>query len=259
MNLDIYTEEMRKSIWDKAFFMDKIPGVDCTIDFGCADASMICFLAKLFPRHDFLGYDISADMTRKALKNASSYFNVWIMQDLGEITTWVKLHTTAHGDNNISINFSSVLHEVFSKGSTDIHHVDLLINAVKPKYITIRDMYWNDKPQLVDRDESNRIYDMLDNDFFTKYVAHRGAIITQDQFVNLLLHHEWKNNGAEEEIKENYFSWKIDDIESIASDYIVVYENHYQLPFIAEKWKQEYNFWHPEITTHAQFILRRVD
>ena len=27
MDLDIYTTEMSKSIWDKAFFMDKIIGV----------------------------------------------------------------------------------------------------------------------------------------------------------------------------------------------------------------------------------------
>ena len=54
----IYTFEMSKSVWDKAFFMDKIPGVKCVIDFGCADGAMIRYLAPLFPDIYFIGYDI---------------------------------------------------------------------------------------------------------------------------------------------------------------------------------------------------------
>ena len=53
MNLDIYTTEMSKSVWDKAFFMDKIPGAKCVIDFGCADGAMMRFRAPLFPNITF--------------------------------------------------------------------------------------------------------------------------------------------------------------------------------------------------------------
>ena len=62
MNLDIYTTEMSKSVWDKAFFMDKIPGVKCVIDFGCADGAMIRYLAPLFPDIYFIGYDINNEL-----------------------------------------------------------------------------------------------------------------------------------------------------------------------------------------------------
>ena len=58
MNLDIYAEEMSKSVWDKAFFMDKIIGAKLVIDFGCADGAMIRMLAPLFPNTTFYGYDI---------------------------------------------------------------------------------------------------------------------------------------------------------------------------------------------------------
>ena len=59
MNFDIYTEEMSKSVWDKAFFMDKIIGAKLVIDFGCADGAMIRMLAPLFPNTTFYGYDIN--------------------------------------------------------------------------------------------------------------------------------------------------------------------------------------------------------
>jgi hypothetical protein len=35
-----YTDSMSKSIWDKAFFMDKIEGATAVIDFGCADGAI---------------------------------------------------------------------------------------------------------------------------------------------------------------------------------------------------------------------------
>ena len=66
MDLDIYTTEMSKSVWDKAFFMDKIPGVKCVIDFGCADGAMIRYLAPLFPDIMFVGYDISEEYIKIA-------------------------------------------------------------------------------------------------------------------------------------------------------------------------------------------------
>ena len=76
MNLDTYTSEMAKSVWDKSFFMDKIPGAKCIIDFGCADGTMIHFLAPLFPDIMFVGYDISAELIDRARHTAPYYANV---------------------------------------------------------------------------------------------------------------------------------------------------------------------------------------
>ena len=76
MNLDTYTSEMAKSVWDKSFFMDKIPGVKCVIDFGCADGAMIHFLAPLFPDIMFVGYDISSELIERARHTSPYYANV---------------------------------------------------------------------------------------------------------------------------------------------------------------------------------------
>ena len=76
MDLDIYTTEMSKSVWDKAFFMDKIPGVKCVIDFGCADGAMIRYLAPLFPDITFVGYDISRELIARARATGPYYANL---------------------------------------------------------------------------------------------------------------------------------------------------------------------------------------
>ena len=60
---------MKKSLWDKAFFMDKIIGVKCVIDFGCADASLICMLREIFPSMDFYGFDINEELLVRAREN----------------------------------------------------------------------------------------------------------------------------------------------------------------------------------------------
>ena len=72
MNLDTYTSEMAKSVWDKAFFMDKIPGAKCIIDFGCADGAMIRMLAPLFPNTTFYGYDINDELIIEAWRKLKS-------------------------------------------------------------------------------------------------------------------------------------------------------------------------------------------
>ena len=46
---------MRRSMWDKAFFMDKVSGAELIIDYGCADGSLIQFLHELFPAMRFIG------------------------------------------------------------------------------------------------------------------------------------------------------------------------------------------------------------
>ena len=92
MNLDIYTTEMSKSVWDKSFFMDKIPGVKCIIDFGCADGAMIRFLAPLFPDITFIGYDISEDLINCARANALSYANITFFKDYRHMISFVNSH-----------------------------------------------------------------------------------------------------------------------------------------------------------------------
>ena len=269
MDLDIYTTEMSKSVWDKAFFMDKIPGVQCVVDFGCADGAMIRYLSPLFPDIMFVGFDISSELIDRARKtppfNANIiYFNggIW---DTGD-DDLIKFVTAHYKADEICINFSSVLHEVFSStGGVDV--VQRFVRELNPKYITIRDMYCDDPVNFItSSSEVTPILDMMVRNYgirmaekFTEYSKKHGALKDWRDFTQLLMKVQWIDNGWEDEMKEDYFSWTLDKLYPIIGAYSPCFEARYQLPYLSEKWKKEYGWYNPDIHTHAQFILRRDD
>lgn len=270
MNLDIYTEEMTKSIWDKAFFMDKIIGVKCIIDFGCADGAMIHMLANLFPETTFYGYDFNDVLIDEAWSKLNieemnhvffyradntSYKSVRTFSDL------IKDVQERYQPDEICINFSSVLHEIFSSSPSGKEPIKTLIKELKPKYITIRDMYWHqnyfNSDYLTNRALSIMTPEMMP--YIEEYESHFNSILEPKELIHFLMKYQWKDNGWDEELKENYFSLDIYDFldNQCAYDYDLVFKNHYQLPYLTEQWLKEYNIFLPEAHTHAQFILRR--
>jgi len=260
MNLDIYTEEMSKSAWDKAFFMDKIPGAKCVIDFGCADGAMIRFLAPLFPSVEFFGYDINdelIDMGEQALPEENSNVSFWRNGELHKMIHWIK---DWYSMNEICINFSSVLHEVFSSSPSGKETIRCLVEELRPKYITIRDMYWHAAPDVnMLCSAENKIRAQVEEKYLSDYEATFGFMHSPQSITHFLMKYQWKDNGWEDEMKENYFSYTIKDFLNTMCQwqYTTIFESHYQLPYLTEKWKKEYGFFVPEAHTHAQFILRR--
>ena len=263
MNLDVYTEEMAKSVWDKAFFMDKIPGAKCVIDFGCADGAMIRYLAPLFPTTTFIGYDINEELISRASWTAPFHANVHFFMHIEDMIEFV-LNIKNFKSHEICINFSSVLHEVYST-TGGLYDIVQLQQTLRPKYITIRDMYYDEPPlkfsalgkemKIIEKIEENHKLAYYAKEFVNKF----GFLKTWDNVVHLLMKLQWVDNGWEDELKEDYFSWTIDKFLTAFDDkYEITFENRYQLPYLCEKWEEEYGWHNPEIHTHAQFILRRV-
>lgn len=263
MNLDIYTTEMSKSIWDKAFFMDKIPGVKCVIDFGCADASMICMLGKLFPSVDFYGYDINNDLLQRATENLSQApANVKTVYNFEGLEGLISRVKRTYKPQEICINFSSVLHEVFSSSPSGKQAIQRLISTLAPRYITVRDMYFSEfRDNLINPYTREAMLKDVNASDYAKFVDKFGNIKTWKDMIHFLMKYQWRDNGYEEELEENYFSWTLKDLISLLTiddedTYITIYENQYILPYYWEQWKK---FIGPSMHTHAQFILRRDD
>lgn len=260
MNLDIYTAEMSKSVWDKAFFMDKIPGVKCIIDFGCADGAMIRYLSNLFPDTMFIGYDINLHLIARARGTSPFNANVIYFTQIDDLIEFVFNHD--YKEEEICVNFSSVLHEVFSS-TGGIEVIQTLIGKLEPRYITIRDMYCDDPVEFGsggDAVDILTIIDKIQNQIkYAKEFKNKFGVITNwRDMTHLLMKLQWVNNGWENELEENYFSWKLEDILRLTgNNYSPVFECRYQLPYLSEKWRKEYNWYNPDIHTHAQFILRR--
>lgn len=93
LNDQFYTDEMAKSMWDKAFFVNF---VDATllVDFGCADGAMLGFIAKNFTGIKLVGYDNDEKMLERArLRNPGNPDNPIIYSaDWTEIARIVNAH-----------------------------------------------------------------------------------------------------------------------------------------------------------------------
>lgn len=261
MNLDTYTTEMAKSVWDKSFFMDKIPGVKYIIDFGCADGAMLHFLAPLFPEINFIGYDIDEELIKRGRAKAPFHSNIIYFDKIEHVINYMQITPMARSEE-ICINFSSVLHEVFSStgGISKITH---LINVLKPEYITIRDMYSEEHYPFVGNTYL-KILDKIEESpklchYTQEFMKEFGIPNDWSDLMHLLMKLQWVDNGWTNEMKENYFSWNINGfLKLLDNKYVPCFECLYQLPYLSEKWKKEYDFYNPDIHTHAQFILRRL-
>lgn len=265
MDINIYFEEMAKSVWDKAFFMDKIIGARCVIDFGCADGAMIRFLARIFPDVTFIGYDRKKEFVDKARSIEPLYNNVVFFDSLLYVKQYCDIHRFR--GENLCINFSSVLHEVYSF-SYDIFGkpaINSLIEYLEPKYITIRDMYCDDPVPFTARDNiagiTNTLTHAASNEkAFTDFIHKFGPISNYSDVAHYLMKIQWYGNGWEQELKENYFSWNIYDfIHDIGDKYNIMFECRYQLPYLTELWTRNLGWYNPDVHTHAQFILRREE
>lgn len=257
MDLNVYTSEMRKSVWDKAFFIDKIPGAKCVIDFGCADGAMIRMLGPLFQDMEFIGYDYNEDLIERAcqaLHRETPNISFFGEDNLHELIEYVK---DTYKPEEICLNFSSVLHEVFSY--REFGAIQQLIAALSPRFITIRDMYWQfDTDLRISYNELNNILSDANADpKCIKAFEEAGySVCNWKGLIHFLMKYQWKDNGWEEELTENYFSWNMDKLHPrLGNNYTVIFNNFYQLPYLTLAWKDL--FFHPELTTHAQFILLR--
>lgn len=260
MNLDTYTSEMAKSVWDKAFFMDKIPGAKCVIDFGCADGAMIRFLAPLFPDIVFVGYDISDELITRARKTPPYYANAVFFDGSERYGYEHVIHFIQEKfePDEVCINFSSVLHEVFSTTKEGKHIIKRLLDAIHPKYITIRDMYFEGENRVLAYYYIKEVMNAfkVKEGFIESFEDEHSSICSVKFLHHFLLKYQWHENGWEEENAEDYFSWTLRDFKGIADAYTCIYENHYMLPYYREQW-HKVNLFPVEANTHAQFILKR--
>lgn len=255
MNFDTYTSEMAKSVWDKAFFMDKIIGAKCIVDFGCADGSLIFMLADMFPDMKFYGFDHLPEMIIRARSNARSntfFYDHWELTDMCDD---VKCEFEP---DEICLNFSSVLHEVFSSSPSGKESIKYIVDQLHPKYITIRDMYFLGHDTSLRWEHVNDIINKLnvDKEYINQFECFHGSIATVKGMLHFLMKYQWKDNGWKQELNENYFSWDYNELTKIIGSYEVLFEAYYLLPYYAEKWRNldiDPSFFR----THAQFILRR--
>lgn len=214
-NYDVYNDRMRRSMWDKAFFMDKIPDAELIVDYGCADGSLIRFLHELFPAMRFIGYDIDPAMTAAA--NAQRSENTWFVSSMDDVVRTIR--SLGIDSSRIAINFSSVLHEVFHYGF-DLDALRGFIRAVSPRYLVVRDMMYvsDDDEAMVSEAAVSRVREALPDWQIRDFESCFGSISIRKNLVHLLLKYKYTENWARE-CRENYFSYNMEDMTAALNPY----------------------------------------
>ncbi len=256
-NYDVYTDRMRRSMWDKAFFMDKIPGTELVVDYGCADGSLIRFLHRMFPATEYVGFDIDRDMIALAEKSPEPH--VRYAADMDGVLAAVRALGTEPG--RIAVNFSSVFHEVFHYGF-DRDRIRELLAALSPEYIIVRDMRYHDAEAArpVPAEVTARVRRRLPARQLADFEAAWGPISVRRNLVHLLLKYGYTENW-ERECAENYFSYTEEELLEVidpAGAYEAVYDCRYTLPWCRRIVERDFGLsLGSAVTTHAAVILAR--
>jgi len=247
-----YTTEMRKSLIDKIFFMDKMDNeVKSIVDYGCADGVLIDFLSNIFPEINFIGFDISDEMIRAAEKRCEGKENTVFLTDFDFFTC---------DCSKSSVNLSSLIHEVYSYGTKEsINSFWNVINNAGFRYITVRDMCLDQsahRPAL--KEDILKVRRFCNAGQIEQFESYHGSLADNYNLIHFLMKYRYQSNW-ERECKENYLPLTMEQfIRQFANNYELTYFDHYTLPFLAQKVKQDMDITIKDYT-HVKMILKRKD
>ena len=251
-SLQTYNARMSKSLWDKAFFADKIPGAKLIIDYGCADGSLMDFIQKNFPEFMTVGLDANEEMVRLTRDKGLSAFT-----DCASVLEAVKDVPSSE----IAVVFSSVFHEIFHYGYP-LDKITSFLRDLSPQYIVVRDMMY-DEFCLFDDLAPYKAVVAVENKLPQKQIRdferYFGPITNRKNLVHLLLKYRYTDNW-ERECQENYFSYDMFDlIQCVNNDgqYDVFWRAYYVLPWVHHHIAQDFGIELENVTTHYELILKK--
>ena len=256
-NYRVYNDRMRGSRWDKAFFMDKVPGTELIVDYGCADGSLIRFLHSLFPSMCFIGFDIDPAMIEAANRERSE--NTWFFSDAQEMME--KIRSLGIERRRIAVNFSSVLHEIFHY-DCDRDMITRIIKEIGPRYLVVRDMMYHsaDDTAVISAQAQEQIRSVLPPKQLQDFENCWGSIALRRNLAHLILKYKYTENW-QRECEENYFSYTQEDLTALLDPdgaYAPILFSRYILPWC--RYDAENNLgidMGDEFTTHFSLILSR--
>lgn len=254
-DLNFYTNEMAKSLYDKAFFIDKIDTPNF-LDFGCADGKLIAFLAHNFPGHRYCGYDISPEMAAKADDEIGKYLeDAFFTSDWREAIEYIS-------DNPTTLILSSVIHEALHYGSIykPATYLCDFINQVidsRCKYIAIRDMIPSKNiVREADIEDTIKVYRREDPEKLDSFENKWGSLRKNKNLLHYLLKYRYEVNW-DREVEENYFPIFLEDFlkTELFDYYDIIYKEEFVVPFIKNKVWKDFGI-NIQDNTHVKMILK---
>lgn len=256
-NYQVYTERMNKSLADKLFFIDFLkehPKIKTFVDFGCADGQLLKIINDIFPYFRLVGIDNNREMIVRARENVRNGFFY------SSISTPVAV---MYDKNGKVLNLSSVLHEIFSYISREqILYIFDKINLDKYDYIFVRDMNYREIPSISSCsciDVDKKVFELIDKkcgslrkDFENYY--HVDISQNKRAFIHFLLKYTYVENWNRE-MRENYFSFSIEQLINLLPNYELIQYEPFVLPFKKDQVLNDFGY---EIKnpTHFKAILK---
>lgn len=243
-----YTTGMEKSIVDKLWWLDHIsPDVQTVYDYGCADGALLSTVNLMRPELQLKGYDYNPEMLDAAQRR------------LPQVSfTYFPLDTLP---TNSVVIVSSVLHEVFSYQGNPMDTLDNIFK-LGAKYIAVRDMaykysYYNHNLHM---ENLMKVMAYGDKKQIADFEKRIGPLFAQKNLTHFLLKYRYTANW-DREVREDYFALDVDKLVDIAQNiygYMAVYRNHYTLPFIQGKVKEDFNI-DLQDNTHVKILFEKED
>ena len=258
-NIVKYNAEMRKSLIDKIFFIDKVES-DVFVDYGCADGIMLKFLSELFPDSKFIGYDNNAEMIQIAKHNLTN------MHKNIQYTTELSANYFTHDPNmTTAVIASSLFHEMYCyetlpSGENLYFWTHIQNEFPGLKYVIIRDMCVSSKilNQQTDLLSIAQIYHKFGPSKVQLWENRWGSLNEKKSMIHFLLKYRYMSMNWDREFEENYLSYDLERLlNDIPKDYKIVHIEHYTLPFLKNQIKKDLNIDFNE-KTHIKLILEKV-
>lgn len=252
-NPDTYNREMRKSLIDKVFFLDKVDDASVFVDYGCADGAVLKFASSIIPDAVYFGYDLSREMIEIARKGSESTLGFTDNIDL--LKDWIR--DQKKSGNKVCISLMSLIHEVYAYGPENVKKFwEIVFDRDLFDYIAIRDMCVSkttSRPS--DCISVSKIRMAYDKNMLAQWEATWGSLNDNWSLTHFLLTYRYIDSW-DRELHENYLPLCLEDLMAlIPVGWEPTYIEHYTLPFIRQRVREDFDM-DLQDRTHIKLILK---
>lgn len=261
VDINAYLRSMSATLFDKVWWIDKIPDyIDTVVDFGCARADLGVLIDRIMPgRFHYIGIEESDEMTQLAGENLRYHVSgTW------QIFPSLSAASESYDFKNSVLVLNSVLHEVFTyKSEPEIQSLMSQIHDLGFSCIAIRDMCPS-RINVYDHIDANcTILSSSYGDLWREYNKFRretkiaGVEYDEDTWLpEFLLKYRYRANWERE--KQEKYLWNIPKKLAqydLLGRYEIRFENKFYIPFIRDKIKEDFGIdWN--YPTHIKLLLK---
>lgn len=266
-DIDAYVKSMSTTLFDKCWWLDKIPPeIDTIVDYGCAQGDLAIFIDRIYPgRFKYIGIDNSPEMLALASHNHHLHFAKPDSEFYAQLSGVAQKCDT----RKTILVLNSVMHEIFSY-LTEAEQKALLSEMFGAgfAYIAIRDMYMPEFEEAsFDMEASfksilcspyagmwNEFNHYLDNSPRSNGWWNSIAL----RMAEFLMKYRYVGNW-QREMKETYFWPWLPMISSLSPEsrtYKIAFTNRFYIPFIRDKVSGDFGI-DFQVETHRKVLLAR--